>query len=102
MKFTTTITAIVAFLPIALAAPAPVAFDNTIFNETMTHENELPERKLSKNSGLTLQAYRSKGCAGVLFENVNVQYDAKVSQPFPYKSYKLSRSLLIGETLNVS
>ncbi|KAL8749298.1 MAG: hypothetical protein Q9184_006865 [Pyrenodesmia sp. 2 TL-2023] len=115
MKFSIAITAIVALLPIALAAPAPVVLDGGLldgdvlddtvlddaaFNETMTHTNEL-ERRVTREPQLTIQVYKKKGCKGPLFENKNVKYNDKIAQPFKYKSFKLLQPLLEGETLRM-
>ncbi|KAL8922015.1 MAG: hypothetical protein Q9208_005469 [Pyrenodesmia sp. 3 TL-2023] len=120
MKFSVAITAIVALLPIALAAPAPAAldgdvldggvlsgdvlddtvFDDVAFNETTTQDNEL-ERRMTRESQLSIQVYKNKGCKGPLFENKNIKYNDKMQQPFEYKSYKLLKPLLWGETLRL-
>lgn len=100
MKFSIAITAIVALLPIALAAPASVFLDDDAsFNETSTHGNELEERytRITKQSQLTIQVYKKEGCKGPLYENKNIRYDDKHAQPFRYKSYKLLQPLVMGE-----
>ncbi|KAI4130705.1 MAG: hypothetical protein LQ338_001606 [Usnochroma carphineum] len=104
MKFSIAITAIVAFVPIALAAPTPIDLDDAVFNETMTHENELVERKATRNSRLTINVHKGKGCTGVYVPYDNVQYDAKIPNPYgkdhPFQSYEISRNLIPGEVLN--
>ncbi|KAI4169965.1 MAG: hypothetical protein LQ346_008916, partial [Caloplaca aetnensis] len=104
MKFSIAITAIVALLPIALAAPASVFLDDDAsFNETSTHGNELEERytRITKQSQLTIQVYKKEGCKGPLYENKNIRYDDKHAQPFRYKSYKLLQPLVMGESLKL-
>lgn len=111
MKFSIAITAIVALLPITLAAPAPAVLDGDVldgdvlndavlddaaFNETATHENEL-ERRMTRQSQLSIQVYKKKGCKGPLYENKNIKYNDKMAQPFEYKSYKLLQPLMWGE-----
>ncbi|KAL8731517.1 MAG: hypothetical protein Q9166_003363 [cf. Caloplaca sp. 2 TL-2023] len=125
MKFTIAIAAIVALVPIALAAssadnsaavadPAPTEFDNSPVNKTVavagvdfddsplndtTTDSELVERKVTKNSGLTIRAYRNKGCSGPLVPFSNVQYDHAYGVTI--KSYSTSRRLRMGEVLNL-
>lgn len=104
MKFTIAVTAIVALLPIALAAPTPVDIDDAAaFNETVTHENDLVERAPPKKSGLTIMVFEKKGCSGPTVPFYNVKYDAKHANPFrkQFQSYELSRNLLPGETINL-
>ncbi|KAL8787311.1 MAG: hypothetical protein Q9213_002302 [Squamulea squamosa] len=126
MKFLITITAFAALLPIALAVPSPADFDDVIpltdsapaetnpstaANETIaipgvdydddeaaaSHENVLAERA-TRNSGLTISAYRFKGCSGPRVD-VKVRYDSAYG--YPIQSYTTSRRLKMGEVLSL-
>ncbi|KAL8920197.1 MAG: hypothetical protein Q9172_004609 [Xanthocarpia lactea] len=128
MKFITTITAFAALLAIALAVSTPddsediiiladsattethdptanetvaiagIDYEETTLNEPALSKDELVQRALTKKSGLTISAYRNKGCSGPLVD-VKVLYDKGYG--YPIKSYRTSRTLKYGEVLSL-
>lgn len=125
MKFITTITALAALLPIlglAIATPAasddvidlegsaptqipnPAAPNNTVaiegvdYDDTPLNENDLAVRALTKQSDLTINIYRNKGCSGPRLD-ARMLYDT--GYIFPIRSYITSRQLKRGEVLNL-
>ena len=128
MKFITTITAFAALLTMAFAVSSPddsediiiladsatteihdptanetvaiagIDYEETTPNEPALSKDELVQRALTKKSGLTISAYRNKGCSGPLVD-VKVLYDKGYG--YPIKSYRTSRRLKFGETLSL-
>ncbi|KAI4103489.1 MAG: hypothetical protein LQ339_004214 [Xanthoria mediterranea] len=126
MKFITTITALAALLPIlalAVATPAvpddvidlegsaptqiansaapnnTVAIEGVDYDDTPLNGNgDLAGRALTKQSDLTINIYRNKGCSGPRLD-VRMLYDT--GYQFPIRSYITSRKLKRGEVLNL-
>ncbi|CAO1597460.1 MAG: hypothetical protein LQ349_005024 [Xanthoria aureola] len=125
MKFITTITALAALLPLltlAVATPAvpddvinlegsaptqipnyaapnnTVAIEGVDYDDTPLNETDLAVRALTKQSDLTINIYRNKGCSGPRLD-ARMLYDT--GYVFPIKSYITSRKLRRGEVLNL-
>ncbi|KAI4271989.1 MAG: hypothetical protein L6R38_006718 [Xanthoria sp. 2 TBL-2021] len=80
------------------AAVEGIDYDDTTPNEAALHENDLAERRVTKQSDLTISVYRNQGCSGPRMD-VKVRYDTGYT--FPIQSYRTSRTLKPGETLSL-
>ncbi|KAI4243466.1 MAG: hypothetical protein L6R40_003468 [Gallowayella cf. fulva] len=76
-----------------------VDLDDDASYETMQRENEIVERRATKNSGLVIKVYRNRNCQGPIVPFTNVQYDHGYFVRF--QSYSISRRLKLGETLSL-
>ncbi|KAI4276907.1 MAG: hypothetical protein LQ337_002154 [Flavoplaca oasis] len=65
-------------------------------DEPALNERDLEDRA-TKQSDLTIQLYRNKGCSGPSFE-VEARYDT--GYKFRIQSYKTSRTMKLGEVLS--
>ncbi|KAL8824153.1 MAG: hypothetical protein Q9170_008240 [Blastenia crenularia] len=110
MKFFSTITAAAVLLPIALAAPAPVEFDEASFNETapttipfdfnqtyIIDGNNLEKRKVFP-SGLEIRTFAHPHCQAAATVHGNVGVNA--NYPGHFVSFSTKRQLKFGEVIN--
>ncbi|KAL8798304.1 MAG: hypothetical protein Q9182_006777 [Xanthomendoza sp. 2 TL-2023] len=73
--------------------------DSNSYTTAARTNNVLEARKLTRNSGLLIKAYRNKNCLGPLVPFDNVRYDEL--KPAKFQSYWISRGLHLGETLSL-
>ncbi|KAL8978930.1 MAG: hypothetical protein Q9205_005615 [Flavoplaca limonia] len=78
-------------------AIAGIDYEASSPDEPALNERDLEERA-TKQSDLTIQLYRNKGCRGASFE-VKARYDT--GYKFKIQSYKTSRTMKLGEVLSL-
>ncbi|KAL8702439.1 MAG: hypothetical protein Q9201_004390 [Fulgogasparrea decipioides] len=100
MKLTSTFAAVSVLAPIALAAPAPTAFNETAFDELVTRDN--PDYTGGDvKADIKIMTYQDWHCRGQVTLHDNVVYDHNYADG-KMKSYSISRDLKPNEHLDFS
>ncbi|KAL8690292.1 MAG: hypothetical protein Q9218_004228 [Villophora microphyllina] len=99
MKFTSTIAAMSVLGSIVMAAPAPVAFNDTAFDQVVKRQNDYTGG--TGKSGLQISTFKTWHCQLTTTLHQNVQYDHNYADG-TFMSYSLSRDLKPNEMLDFS